>query len=260
MARLFFAVASPEACSQFEAACKFVREQEIVPLPLDISSVSGSVQALRTLDQTDHVGSILCRYHLLTLVAYRNEREPYHQDRRPNLRDRVFKYGYVKQGARKQNEGVKTVSSLALDDLMLEACADLKGIASQRLRREPELKRQRDRLYNRLSDGRNWSLMADRFSRGILALVPTGGSFGLHNHEVQDLPKEAFEAFLVLLEEHRGPFLYDICERVTRGIHKVLLRDSTQLTDDTRQNEAGRLDREPFDSPALLKVCNLDMT
>ncbi|KAK6440391.1 hypothetical protein LTR95_003382 [Oleoguttula sp. CCFEE 5521] len=166
----------------------------------------------------------------------------------------------LKPGARKQNEGVKIASSLALDDLMFESFPDLKGVASQRLRREPELRRQRDQLHNRLSDGRNWSLMTDRFSRGILGLVPTGGSFGLHNHEVQNLPKEAFEAFLVLLEKHRGPFLHKICERVTRGIDKVLLRDNTQLTDDTRQIEAGRLEQEPFDSPALLKVCNLVLT
>ena len=38
-------------------------------------------------------------------------------------------------------------------------------------------------LKNRLSQGRNWHMLANRFGAGILTLIPTDGDFNVHNCE-----------------------------------------------------------------------------
>ena len=74
---------------------------------------------------------------------------------------------------------------------------------------------------------------------------------------VQNIPTAIFERFLVLLEEHRGIFLRNICSQVTEKIYQLLLQDGSQSPRTLQRVKVGRLEQEPFDSPALLKVCNV---
>jgi hypothetical protein len=74
---------------------------------------------------------------------------------------------------------------------------------------------------------------------------------------VQNVSRAIFEEFLALLKEHRGPFLRKICGEVSQRIHHLLLRDEIQSRSARIELKVGQLEREPFDSPALLKVCNL---
>ena len=180
LARMFFGIASPEACAQFQTVCKVVHERRDVSWPVNLVSVGVSVRALGTLGNYNNVGSVLERYHMLQIVRYLDERQIYHRDQMPpKRRTRELRYGYTKQRAVKENEGSKRVVSLALDDLLLEVYPDLSGVPSECLRRAP----QRKDLLNRCNAGANWLLMEKALSFGSLALVPTGGSFAMCNQE-----------------------------------------------------------------------------
>ena len=74
---------------------------------------------------------------------------------------------------------------------------------------------------------------------------------------MHNVPSAIFAEFLALLKEHRGLFLREICGEVTHRIHHILLRDELQSRDTPQEVKVGRLEQEAFDSPALLKVCNL---
>ena len=74
---------------------------------------------------------------------------------------------------------------------------------------------------------------------------------------MHNVPSAIFTEFLALLKEHRGLFLRKICGEVTYRIHHILLRDELQSRGTPQEVKVGRLEQEAFDSPALLKVCNL---
>ena len=180
LARMFFGIASPEACAQFQTACKVVHERRDVSWPVNLASVGVSVHSLGTLGNYNNVGSILERYHMLRIVGYFDERQKYHRDQMPpKRRTRELRYGHTKQRVVKENEGSKRAVSLALDDLLLEVYPDLSGVPPGGLRRAP----QRTDLLNQCNAGANWLLMEKAFTFGSLALVPTGGSFAMCNQE-----------------------------------------------------------------------------
>ena len=179
LGRMFFGIASPEACAQFQTACKVVHERRDVSWPVNLASVGVSVRALGTLGNYNNIGSILERYHMLQIVRYFDERQKYHRDQMPpKRRMRELRYGHTKQRAVKENEGSKRAVSLALDDL-LEVYPDLSCVPPGGLRRAP----QRTDLLNQCNAGANWLLMEKAFTFGSLALVPTGGSFAMCNQE-----------------------------------------------------------------------------
>ena len=179
LARMFFGIASPEACALFQTACKVVHERRDVSWPVNLASVGVSVRALGTLGNYNNVGSILERYHMLRIVGYFDERQQYHRDQMAKGRTRELLFGYTKQRAVKENEGSKRAVSLALDDLLLEVCPDLSGVPPRRLRRAP----QRTALLHQCNASANWLLMEKMFTFGSLALVPTGGTFTICNRE-----------------------------------------------------------------------------
>jgi hypothetical protein len=129
-------------------------------------------QALDNLEIATSTNSILCWYHLTRLIDHRNELENHHKVQRPEQASRkIFT----------ENEGYGRVSSLALADLMVQAYPDLEK--PQRRWREVAYQRKLKSLQNRLSSGRNWHLLQQRFSPGILALVPTSGHYNIQNSE-----------------------------------------------------------------------------
>jgi hypothetical protein len=80
-------------------------------------------------------------------------------------------------------EGYGRASSLALADLMAQAHPKLKPLTRNRGRMDDEYQRRLKSLTNRISSGRNWHLIQQKFSPGILALVPTGGDYRILNSE-----------------------------------------------------------------------------
>ena len=74
---------------------------------------------------------------------------------------------------------------------------------------------------------------------------------------VHNVPSAIFAEFLTLLKEYRGVFLQKICGEVTHRIHHILLQDELQLRGSPQEMEVEQLQQEAFDSPALLRVCDL---
>ena len=67
-------------------------------------------------------------------------------------------------------------ASRALDDMLSQAYPKF-------MRHTVEYDKRLTTLKNRLSQGRNWHILAAQFGTGILALVPTDGDFGIYNRE-----------------------------------------------------------------------------
>ncbi|EON65747.1 hypothetical protein W97_04986 [Coniosporium apollinis CBS 100218] len=177
LTRLFFAIASPDAFFQLRDACSSVRRKADVTVPQHINTVAQTVEALDSLETAASTNAILRRYHLTRLVEHRNERENQHRIERP---ERVIR---SLSKTVKQQEGFGRASSMALADIMAEAYPGLKQPSKQRTAPNAEYQRRYKILKNRLCSGRNWDLMQQRFSPGILALVPTGGDYGIQNYE-----------------------------------------------------------------------------
>jgi hypothetical protein len=174
LTRLFFAIASPDAFYQLRDACTSIRESDSPAVLQTNTSIAQTIQALDNLEIAVSTNSILRRYHLTRLVDYRNERETHHRSERPERALRI---------AKDSSENYGRASSLALTDLMTQAYPKLKHHPRSRGRSEDEYQRRLKSLKNRISSGRNWYLMQQKFSPGILALVPTGGDYKIQNSE-----------------------------------------------------------------------------
>ena len=74
-------------------------------------------------------------------------------------------------------------ASGALSSLMAEAYPNLEQPSRLRNSSGTEYKKKYKSLKNMLGSGRNWDLMQQKFSPGILALIPTGGEYGIQNYE-----------------------------------------------------------------------------
>lgn len=86
--------------------------------------------------------------------------------------------------ASENSEGhYKSAASLALKDLMVEAYPTLKPPKQSGGKMHDANSKKLKALKNRLSTGRNWCLMQQRFPSGILALIPTDGEFEIKNSE-----------------------------------------------------------------------------
>jgi hypothetical protein len=174
LTRLFFAIASPDAFYQLRDTCTSIRENGASTILQPTNSVTQTIQALDNLEIAASTNSILRRYHLTRLVDHRNERESYHKIERPERALRIIK---------NSSEGYRRASSLALEDLIAQTYPKLKSLPRGRGKSENEYQRKLKSLKNRISSGRNWYLMQQKFSPGILALVHTGGDNQIHNSE-----------------------------------------------------------------------------
>jgi hypothetical protein len=174
LTRLFFAIASPDAFYQLRDACTSVRENNALTILPSTNSIAQTIQALDSLEIAASTNSVLRRYHLTRLVDHRNERESHHKDQQSERALRSVK---------DSSEGYGRASSKALTDLMAQAYPELKPPQRGRGRSEDEYQRRLKSLKNRIGSGRNWNLMQQKFSPGILALVPTGGEYNIQNSE-----------------------------------------------------------------------------
>ncbi|KAF2170641.1 hypothetical protein M409DRAFT_19456 [Zasmidium cellare ATCC 36951] len=259
LTRLFYAIGSPESFLQLRDACRFIRRTPFKARPVSTgnSDLAETVQALDSLEDTDCVASVLRRYHLSRLLEYRNARWQHHQSRFPNVRVTKFKHGHVRVKQAKPNEGQKTAASAALKDLLAEAYPQLHDESGKPLSKTSgPHQRAYKSLKRRLGNGRNWLALSQAFSAGILSLVPTGGDFSIHNHQIEMIPAAAFQTFLSVLSSQRGGFLRMASAMLSKGIFEVLMgKGLDQLWYPLENFNEETCESEGFDSFALVTGC-----
>ncbi|KAJ9634554.1 hypothetical protein H2199_008837 [Coniosporium tulheliwenetii] len=262
LTRLFFAIASPDAFFQLRDACSSVRRKADVTVPQHINTVTQTVEALDNLETAASTNAILRRYHLTCLVEHRNERENQFKIEKPERATRNPRHGRSSVGPvdkpGRQQEGFGRASSMALADIMAEAYPGLMQPSKQRTASNAEYQRRYKTLRNRLCSGRNWHLMQQKFSPGILALVPTGGDSEIQNYEVEKLPVSLFTVFLDVLAELRGDFLQQVSGLVSQHIHDILYRRDLSWKYVFEKMDGDSLKKEPLDSPGFIRFCGLE--
>jgi len=191
LTRLLVSIASHDAFYQLRDAYTAIRESQSAMLPQFGGSVAQTIRNLEALDVAASIGSILRRYQLAHLVRLREERELKYSSQLAEERcapkvmpRRVVKRLKFNDGASEDPKGhYKSATSLALKDLMAEAYPTLKPPKQSGGKMHDAYSKKLKALKNRLSTGRNWCLMQQRFSSGILALIPTDGEFVIKNSE-----------------------------------------------------------------------------
>jgi hypothetical protein len=188
LTRLFFAIASPQAFRQLGEACTIVRQhhESLISYPGDDDSVL--MRALDVLDVGTAVRAILRRFYLVRLLDHRIQREDYYKGRRS---------ARVRAQRQQDHESIDLLTK-DLDDQLEEsesnrrrrpgradtkAFADLLAMFYPHLKlpdkqhpsaNDGEYREKYWKLKNRLKSARNWYLLQQKFSLGILALVPCG--------------------------------------------------------------------------------------
>ena len=177
LTRLFYAIGSPESFYQLKIACTGVWNMSA----LSLSDNYGSIPPMRALDKLDvdvSVEPFLRRYHLAGLVASRDRGQAHYlaQDCRTQ-QPRLLRFGYTKPRAENTTGGTRLAMRQALKDLLLESYPNLYSVAET----DPEYKSKLATLNQRLCSGRHWRALEDRYSSGILSLIPTGDTVCLFN-------------------------------------------------------------------------------
>jgi len=187
LTRLFFSIASPAAFADLRGACFVARNKGETRRPQSTNTVSQTIQALDKLDSASFADTIARRYHCVQLVTKRNELEEYYKNQEPRHKTRrslkLQDSTATTEGVAKPHEGFGRASSLALADLMAEAYPELTPPRRHRAATGNQYERRYKSLKSRLGAGRNWHLMEERFSSGILPLVPVGDEYGIQNYE-----------------------------------------------------------------------------
>lgn len=174
LVRLFYSIASPQALEHLREACMLARVEGEITIPQKTDAAAQTINALNALNTATMVHSILRRFHLVRLHEHRAAYEMQYQTSKPAIR-RTRRVGCAK--------AQKSAASLAMADLMTEAYPHLVNPHRIRDAHGTEYGKRYSTLKYMLAAGRNWSLLQQTFSAGILALVPTGGEAGMQNSE-----------------------------------------------------------------------------
>ena len=187
LTRIFYAIGSPESFQQLKDACQLVRKRHVMSIPAVDSSEAQSPQglgpkAIRALDKLDRepsVESILRRGYLANLRSDRNRRQIEYRIQNSSKRSRIAGPCNVKFRPQKANRGAGRVSVRVINDLLEDAYPEL------RLLDKPDqvYKKKAASLHQRISNGRHWLALEEKYSPGILAIVPTGDTVGISNSE-----------------------------------------------------------------------------
>ncbi len=184
LVRLFYGIASPDAFAQLRDACALVREKGEFTISQQTDTVVQTIKALDGLETAASTNAILRRYHLTRLVEHRNEKENLiAQPGRTSKRSKSKNTRIEDSSHADRQAGFPRISSMVLSSLMAEAYPELGQPSQLRNSSGTEYKKKYKSLKNMLGAGRNWDLMQQKFSPGILALIPTGGEYGIQNYE-----------------------------------------------------------------------------
>ncbi|KAK4989994.1 hypothetical protein LTR66_006919 [Elasticomyces elasticus] len=84
--------------------------------------------------------------------------------------------------------------------------------------------KKRTSLKNRLAAAGNWYGLRESFSIGLLALVPVGGLYEIHNQRIESLPEPVFTHLLDVLSEFRGDYLHKLGEAASIIIESAVFQ------------------------------------
>ncbi|EQL37996.1 hypothetical protein BDFG_01013 [Blastomyces dermatitidis ATCC 26199] len=221
LVRLFYAIASPYAFKQLAEAY-----------------VLDSKSTLRTL---------LRRFFLVRLLDSRNQSENSFKIRRTQSapgRD-------CKNKDRARDSLSGRPDSNAVQDLLFKFYPHIKHVEKWSV----EYKEKHTKLKNRLKWARNWYLLRQKFSSGLLALVPCGDELRIGIDWFQTIPIRLFSIFLDILDKYRGEFLRNIGDLISTDIEVVLCGSHNGLMYGFEHEDTEQLLIERMDSGHLIDLC-----
>ncbi|KAL2365364.1 hypothetical protein RJZ56_001745 [Blastomyces dermatitidis] len=213
LVRLFYAIASPYAFKQLAEACKSARLQEHNTLSQFPSDDQMLMNTLDVLDSKSTLRTLLRRFFLVRLLDSRNQSENFKIRRTQSAPGRDCKN---KDRARDSLSG--RPDSNAVQDLLFKFYPHIKHVEKWSV----EYKEKHTKLKNRLKWARNWYLLRQKFSSGLLALVPCGDELRIGIDWFQTIPIRLFSIFLDILDKYRGEFLRNISDLISTDIEVVL--------------------------------------
>ncbi|OJD22264.1 hypothetical protein ACJ73_06394 [Blastomyces percursus] len=268
LVRLFFAVASPLAFKQLAEACEAARERHDMIAPISADDDAMLMKVLDALDSGVTIRAILRRFFLVQLLNCRLRREDDHKNRR-SIRVAALQ---SRGGLTKDTGFSGRADSSAFRDLLTTFYPHLEVPD----RRNPsaddsEYLEKHTKLKNRLNAARNWYQLQQKFSPGILALVPCGelrigtdkfvATVDLVLHlglltftRFEKLPSKLFTIFLDVLCEYRGAFLQEV-SHLTQNIENILYGHDIGVRYGFERTDRTSLLQEPMDSQRIIGFC-----
>lgn len=191
LTRLFYAIGSPLAFLQLRSALRASREATLPKISLSSDPLVATVEMLDQLDSVSEYAHILRRFLLIRLVKLRQDRESIRRQERAASplrklrRHDPLRIEAIKQGInfglkspieqKKINRQGRRADSEAMTDLLNMLYPNLQAQSQELTSTErKKLTQVTRRLSNRLACGRNWFILSQSFSSGILALIPRG--------------------------------------------------------------------------------------
>ena len=197
LTRLFYAIASPQAFEQLQDALKMARQRLCLHNRILVRDLLSTMHNLDLLESASSLSHILRRIYLVQLLEYRLKLEEKHRNADLVVRQHKRRRKYdldnidlVKMGVGKaqdspraskvgEKRGMRSASQ-ALTDMVaaLHPRSD-SSISVSGTPNSTTCKRNLSKLKSRLSCARNWFKFDQGFSRGILALIPSGTDWGV---------------------------------------------------------------------------------
>ena len=195
LTRLFYAMASPSALCQLRDALRAARQAYLPGISHPVTSLMTTMESLDRLDSVSAYGHISRRFLLVRLLKLRLEREVVHRTatKTAPASGRVLKHDLKRiesikkgldphvdshQGVQKLPGRKRRADSQALMDLLSiphpEASHERGPSTGPEIEEYPWKMR---KLRHRLACARNWFILSESFSPGILALIPQGGEY-----------------------------------------------------------------------------------
>ena len=169
---LYFGTGSSDSIRQLRDIVTTTRGSNSWTLSQRPSNIAETLHVLDTLDDFQQAALFVRRTYLLKLWKLRKELMDNAMNQRPAEIQPVLAVGKLE--------------SNVLDHLMAEAYPDI----AQRPREAGDVRKwrklnevKRKSLKNRFQAAKNWNALSERFSPGILALVPSGGEFHIQNQK-----------------------------------------------------------------------------
>ncbi|EEQ89763.2 uncharacterized protein BDCG_04883 [Blastomyces dermatitidis ER-3] len=247
LVRLFYAIASPYAFKQLAEACKSARLQEHNTLSQFPSDDQMLMNTLDVLDSKSTLRTLLRRFFLVRLLDSRNQSENSFKIRRTQSapgRD-------CKNKDRARDSLSGRPDSNAVQDLLFKFYPHIKHVEKWSV----EYKEKHTKLKNRLKWARNWYLLRQKFSSGLLALVPCGDELRIGIDWFQTIPIRLFSIFLDILDKYRGEFLRNIGDLISTDIEVVLCGSHNGLMYGFEHEDTEQLLIERMDSGHLIDLC-----
>ncbi|KAL8869749.1 MAG: hypothetical protein Q9198_007806 [Flavoplaca austrocitrina] len=194
---LFWTIACRDVFIFLQEASVTIRKSTSYRPKTLATSISETFRTLESLDRCATLDSIHRRFYLSRLVEHQGDLVKQYKQ----------KYTYTLR----QQPNTQRAMSFALLSLVQEAYPDIPN---------SEQEAKRDLMRKRVDRGVIWKLLMDRFSIGILVLLPKS----VVRTQIERVPRAQIEQFLNLLEKHRGPFLRKVGKSLTQYVQDVVLR------------------------------------